>query len=401
MTASSTQHRSAVVAVLPCRAGVLAPGSAATVELVLDLADSVSGQFWVVGDGAVEAARALRTALPLLVRLRRSSVTRMAIGACPLPPGLQPGGLAAALAATLASALAVNPAGRLDATDCIVLPASADGRDLAPRLAAELDRPLLARAVALRRDGAGWWARLARLDDRVGLEVDVMSPVVVTLAGHFAALPEVSATVDGDAAAETALADEANPLEVIHLVLPQRRDPQVVAVVEPAPETAELADAGRVLAGGAGLVRPGTPPDVAAEVFTLLTSVATALGASVGATRVATDAGWIGSDRQIGTTGVALSAQLYVAVGISGASQHTGGLGAPQTVVSVNTDPACPMTELAGLGLVTDAVGLLIALADRLGVTVPPRVRSLDTSAHPGSSVRVAPQTDQWQGVAR
>ncbi|MFO7251456.1 MAG: FAD-binding protein, partial [Actinomycetes bacterium] len=84
-----------------------------------------------------------------------------------------------------------------------------------------------------------------------------------------------------------------------------------------------------------------------------------------------TDAGWAGHDRQIGTTGVAIDPDLYIAFGVSGASQHTGGLGSPRHVVSVNTDPHCPMTAMADLGLVTDARALLVELARRLGVAVP------------------------------
>jgi electron transfer flavoprotein alpha subunit len=76
-------------------------------------------------------------------------------------------------------------------------------------------------------------------------------------------------------------------------------------------------------------------------------------------------------DRQIGTTGVTVSPELYIAFGISGAAQHVGGLGAPEHVVSVNTDPSCPMTAMADLGIVADAPAVLAALAGRLGVTAP------------------------------
>ena len=90
--------------------------------------------------------------------------------------------------------------------------------------------------------------------------------------------------------------------------------------------------------------------------------------ASAGATRVATDAGWTGYERQIGTTGVTIDPELYIAFGVSGAAQHVGGLGTPRHIVSVNTDPSCPMTAMADLGLVTDARGLLVELGRRFGV---------------------------------
>ncbi len=132
----------------------------------------------------------------------------------------------------------------------------------------------------------------------------------------------------------------------------------------------DLADATRVLAGGAGLV-PRDDDRRAAAVFDLLGEVAAALGGSAGATRVATDAGWTGYERQIGTTGVAVDPDLYVALGVSGAAQHIGGIGTPRHVVSVNTDASSPMTAMADLGVVIDAQALLIELAGRLDVDVP------------------------------
>jgi electron transfer flavoprotein alpha subunit len=143
-------------------------------------------------------------------------------------------------------------------------------------------------------------------------------------------------------------------------------DAESVEVLQPEPSTADLAEAGRIVGGGAGLVPAGAD---GVAVMQLLADVGAALEASAGATRVVTDAGWMTYDRQIGTTGVAVSPELYIAFGISGAAQHVGGLGAPEHVVSVNTDPSCPMTAMADLGIVADAPAVLAALADRLGVT--------------------------------
>jgi electron transfer flavoprotein alpha subunit len=136
-------------------------------------------------------------------------------------------------------------------------------------------------------------------------------------------------------------------------------DVEVVEVLPPDAATMDLAEARAIVAGGAGLDGP--------ERFTRLASIATQLGASVGATRVVTDRGWVGHERQIGTTGVVVDPRLYVAFGISGAVQHTSGLGRPDHVVSVNTDPYCPMMQLADLAVVADANAVLDALAARLG----------------------------------
>jgi electron transfer flavoprotein alpha subunit len=86
----------------------------------------------------------------------------------------------------------------------------------------------------------------------------------------------------------------------------------------------------------------------------------------VGATRVITDRGWVPHARQIGTTGCVIDPELYFAFGISGAVQHTAGLGQPQHIVSVNTDPHCPMMQLADLAIVCDANAVVDELQRRL-----------------------------------
>ena len=78
------------------------------------------------------------------------------------------------------------------------------------------------------------------------------------------------------------------------------------------------------------------------------------LGGAVGATRVATDEGWIEHDAQIGQTGVTIAPRLYVGVGVSGAVHHRGGMQAAGTIVAVNSDPDAPIFEIADLGIVGD-----------------------------------------------
>ncbi|MGZ4709964.1 MAG: FAD-binding protein [Acidimicrobiales bacterium] len=115
------------------------------------------------------------------------------------------------------------------------------------------------------------------------------------------------------------------------------------------------------MGGGAGL---GSE-----EVMDLLGDVADRLGCSIGGTRVVTDWGWLPFERQIGTTGVIVHPELYLAFGISGAVQHVSGLGDPAHVIAVNTDASCPMMSIADLAIVTDAPALVAELARRL----PPR----------------------------
>ena len=234
-------------------------------------------------------------------------------------------------------------AGELD-DDVVVLPASPDGRDLAPRLAHVLGRPLLAGAVEVT-------PRLARLARGGGLVLHdevIHGPVVATLQ------PGVRGVVAGAA-----------PLRTRTVTLPTApgRDATVAEVLPPDVATMDLTEAERIVAGGAGLD--------GAERFVQLANVARALGASMGVTRVITDRGWVEHQRQIGTTGVVVDPSLYVALGISGAVQHTAGLGAPDHIVSVNTDPHCPMMQMADLALVADANAVLDELAALVGEAVP------------------------------
>ncbi|HEX4862782.1 MAG TPA: mycofactocin-associated electron transfer flavoprotein alpha subunit [Acidimicrobiales bacterium] len=256
----------------------------------------------------------------------------------------------------------------------VLMPASADGRDLAPRLAADMGRPLLAGAVAVGLDPGGTvHAQLMRVDGRVVVPVSCDQPVVATL------MPGVRSP--------GSIAPPSAPTSLDLPAVGDAHDAESLALVEPDPATMDLADARRVLGGGAGLVPAGFSDDDARLMFELLVEAARALGASAGATRVVTDAGWMPYDRQIGTTGVAIDPDAYVAFGISGASQHVGGLGAPKHGASVNVDASSPMTSMADLGIVADAPNVLVELAGRLGVPIPAALTSrLSVAKEPNSA---------------
>lgn len=222
----------------------------------------------------------------------------------------------------------------------IVLPSSPDGRDLGPRLAAALNRPLFAGSV----------------------QVSAQRVVMARGGGltmHSTAAPEafVATLQVGVRGAEPITAPAAT--RSLALQLPDMPDAVAERVIEPDAATIDLAEAGRIVGGGAGLAGP--------DQFAQLAQLGLAIGASVGATRVITDRGWIGHERQIGTTGVVVDPQLYLAFGVSGAVQHTSGLGQPDHIVSVNTDAHCPMMQLADLAVVGDANAVLAALVEVLG----------------------------------
>lgn len=306
------------LAVVPVRGGSLPAGGAEAVA-------EAGGRALLVGDGASAAAEELAG---IATEVRAWDT-----------PGFAPGEWSARLAPLLVD------------EPLVLLPGSPDGRDLAPRLAAALDRPLHAGAMQL---GASSVTTIVH-GGRVLSEHVLQGAAVVTLQ------PGVRGVDPGD-----------DPLPQVESIEPPAadtpaHDPRVEEVLPPDVTTMDLSEAPRILGGGAGLD--------SAERFEQLQDVAARLGASMGATRVITDRGWLGHSRQIGTTGVVVDPRLYLAFGISGAVQHTAGLGQPDHVISVNVDRHCPMMELADLAVVADANATLEEL-DRL--LAPPAQEAAD-----------------------
>ncbi len=316
-----------MLAIVPIRDGTLPAGGAETVA-------ECAGRCVLIGSGtdtaAAELAHVAEAAAP------RMPVVTIEAG------DFRPATWAAALAAALAD-------GDLEHDPVLVLPASADGRDLAPRLASELNVALFAGAitvaphhVVLARDG--------------GLHMHTLVPPPAFVATLQPGVRGVEAAPHGQTTPP--------PSHRLELLLDDvRPDPTVTAVLAPDAATIDLAEAHRILGGGAGLDSP--------ERFAALAEIGAAIGASVGATRVITDRGWIGHARQIGTTGVVVDPDLYLAFGISGAVQHTSGLGHPHHIISVNTEPHCPMMQLADLAVVADANAVLDELRTLLVVHTP------------------------------
>ena len=302
------------LAVVPVRDGVLPAGGTEAVT-------QAGGRVIVVGAGAAAAGAGLGS---VACQIRAWDT-----------PGYAPGAWAVALAPLLVDEFMV------------VLPASPDGRDLAPRLAAVLGRPVLAGAVEV----GGELVSTACFGGSLLADHAVRDPVVVTVQPGLRNVDSGQRRTGPGGTAPVGV-------ETLELVPADLHQATVLQVLAPDVATMDLAEAPRIVGGGAGLDSP--------ERFQELTEVATALDAAMGATRVVTDRGWVPHARQIGTTGVVVEPRLYLAFGISGAVQHTAGLGDPDHIVSVNTEPHCPMMDMADLAVVADANATLDELRIRL-----------------------------------
>ena len=245
--------------------------------------------------------------------------------------------------------------GHVAAFDRIVCPGSPDGRDLAPRLAYLRGEPLFASAIRIRPDRV----TLTRSSGHIGEEFTPPSRFVATL---VPGVRGVERPYDTTEVIETT----GSSTVVGGTTGSDNRSVATLAIVPPDPDTMDLTEAKRIVGGGQGLG--------SAERFVELQRFASGIGASLGGTRVASDAGWIPFERQIGTTGVIVHPSLYLAFAISGATQHTTGLGDPDHVISVNLDGSCPMMAMADLAIVSDANDVIASL-----------LAKIDDRSHPGA----------------
>ncbi len=247
-----------------------------------------------------------------------------------------------AYAAALKAAIgAVNPR-------MILAPATAGARDIAALVAAELNIGLAAEAQALHLDAAGnLTADQPIFAGNIIATVAFRGPVqMATIRGRSFSLP----------ARDAARTGEITPLAVSLDGLAAAEEVLAVTVTE----TGELSveNAGIIVAGGRGVKGP--------EGFEPIRQLAQTLGAAVGASRAAVDAGWIPYQHQVGQTGKTVRPDLYIACGISGAIQHLAGISGAKMVVAINKDKDAPIFAIARYGIVGDLFEVVPALTQSL-----------------------------------
>lgn len=225
----------------------------------------------------------------------------------------------------------------------VVIPFSANGRDLGPRLAARLDAPIASDVISLSGSGDTITVKHPGYANKVIISLEVKgSPAVI------------SVRPSAITAAQNA---KAGRVETIAAAEPSAERVVVKELIEGAKGKLDLGEAPVIISGGRGLKGP--------EHFKLVEDLAAAFGnAAVGATRAVTDEGWRPHSDQIGQTGRQVSPQLYVAVGISGAIQHLAGMRTAKTIVAINKDAEAPIFKVADYGIVGDVFEVVPALTN-------------------------------------
>ncbi|MGI9060599.1 MAG: electron transfer flavoprotein subunit alpha/FixB family protein [Ktedonobacteraceae bacterium] len=231
----------------------------------------------------------------------------------------------------------------------VVASATANARDWMPRLAARLHLPFVPACLGLDLHDDSLFALRMIYEGRAYIQTRT------TLHGQSALATLLPGTRGMPPATDQGQAVTMHHIKPELALRSEQERIRSLGIEVPAPEAVELEAAERIVAGGRGVGQSG---------FTHIAAFARLLGAAVGATRVATDRGWIEHVRQIGTTGKNVHPKLYIACGISGAAQHTSGMREAQTVVAINPDRNAPIFAVADLGLLGDANQIVLLAAE-------------------------------------
>jgi electron transfer flavoprotein alpha subunit len=240
-----------------------------------------------------------------------------------------------------AYAKVIAEAAKREQTDILLLPATAMGRDSAPRVAVKLNAGLASDCVALKVDDGTIIATRPVYAGKALTEIKINSTVKV-----FTLRPNVfpaGASNGGEV-----------KVEVLDIPLAESDFASVAIETTQASGKVDVTEADIIVSGGRGLKGP--------ENFTMIENLAGVLGGAVGASRAVVDAGWRPHNEQVGQTGKTVSPSLYIAVAISGAIQHLAGMSSSKYIVAINKDKDAPIFQIADYGIVADAFDVVPAL---------------------------------------
>ena len=228
-----------------------------------------------------------------------------------------------------------------DPHDIILFAMTSDSRDVAGRLAARLGTGLISNASDLAAGGGGLVAKVPYFGGSkvATMRANVKPAIVLVRPKSFEASES-----GGSAEIKEVPGSPGQGSKRAHVL---------ERVVE-ASEKVKLEDARVVISGGRGMGGP--------DNFPLLEELAGALGGAVGASRAVVDAGWVPYSMQVGQTGKSVRPGVYIAVGISGAMQHTVGMKTSKVIIAINKDAEAPIMKMADLGVVGDALKIVPAL---------------------------------------
>jgi len=228
----------------------------------------------------------------------------------------------------------------------VLVPATAEGKEVAGRLAVKIGSGVLTDAVDLTPGDGGPVAEQSIFGGAIIVKSKVTKGTPIVAVRPNALAPEAS---PGAAALEPVSVELTGAAKGAHIT---------ERVTQERSERPELTEAAIVVSGGRGVG--------SADNFALIEGLADSLGAAVGASRAATDAGWYPHQFQVGQTGKTVSPQLYLAVGISGAIQHRAGMQTSKTIMVINKDPEAPIFELADFGVVGDLFKVVPQLTEEI-----------------------------------
>jgi electron transfer flavoprotein alpha subunit len=228
----------------------------------------------------------------------------------------------------------------------VLVPATGEGKEVAGRLAVKIGAGVLTDAVDLTPGDDGPVAEQSIFGGAIIVKSKVTKGIPIVAVRPNAVAPEASPGAAALAPVSVELSDVAKGAHITERVVQERS------------ERPELTEASIVVSGGRGVG--------SADNFALIEGLADSLGAAVGASRAATDAGWYPHQFQVGQTGKTVSPQLYLAVGISGAIQHRAGMQTSKTIMVINKDPEAPIFELADFGVVGDLFKVVPQLTEEI-----------------------------------